>query len=408
MKILKFYLQYWLTKLLYLIFILFIFYGSYCYTAQRFSIGNHMFTNPFYHVHDKMPFWINYIEYIILVFIISTILMILLTKYYSFNKIKKEKMQERYIKFYYSSVIRELFKENNEHNFKETVNISRLKKFIRNDINKELVISTLTQVHYQTIGKIRQRTELIINMLHFEKVIQSYLYSPFYKHKKFALDTISEFKIIGYEKYLLKLAKQSKNKLLHTDALITLARLNVYDNLILLADMNVDISIWDINMIIRNIEKDRELSIPYNELINARNEGMQLLGIMLTRIHCKREFKNKIQKKTEHRNPTIKEEAILTFTSFAENKDDFDFIINIYNTSPENAKINIVKRMDANPNKEQAADFFEWIAKNEPIPNKLIAIMNLLSLDISKVTKLKLSEDTSIKMACEQVLDINN
>jgi hypothetical protein len=334
--------------------------------------------------------------------------MILLTKYYSFNKIKKEKMQERYIKFYYSSVIRELFKENNEHNFKETVNISRLKKFIRNDINKELVINTLTQVHYQTIGKIRQRTELIINMLHFEKVIRSYLYSPFYKHKKLALDTISEFKIIGYEKYLLKLAKQSKNKLLHTDALITLARLNVYDNLILLADMNVDISIWDINMIITNIEKDRDFNIPYNELINARNEGMQLLGIMLTRIHCKREFKNKIQKKTEHQNPTIKEEAILTFTSFAENKDDFDFIINIYKTSPENAKKNIVKRMDANPNKEQAADFFEWIAKNEPIPNKLIAIMNLLSLDISKVIKLKQSEDASIRMACEQVLDINN
>jgi hypothetical protein len=367
-----------------------------------------MFTNPFYHVHHKMPFWINYLEYFILVFILSTVLMILLTKYYSFNKKRKEEMQEKYLNFYYSSIIRELFKQDDGHNLKETVNISRLKRFIRNDNNNELVINTLTQVHYQTIGKIRQKTELIINLLHYDKLIRSYLYSPFYKHKKLALDTISEFKIIGYEKYLFKLAKQSKNKLLHKDALITLARLNVYDNLILFADMTVDISIWDINMIIRNIEKDRESSIPYNELINARNEGAQLLGIMLARIHCKKEFKNEIQKKIEHHNLAIKEEAILAFTSFVENKEDFDFIINRYSESSENAKKNIVKRMDANPNKKQAANFLEWIAKNEPIPNKLIAIMNLLSLDISKVTKLKQSEDASIRMACEQVLDINN
>jgi len=336
--------------------------------------------------------------------------MIILTKIYSSNKKRKEKINEKFLKIYYKTVISDLFKENKDTELEETDNVYkyRHKRFAKSDLYKELIINTFIHVHYQTIGKIRLKTESMMNDLHYEKLIRSYLYSPFYKQKKLALNTISEFKITGYEKYLIKLAKQKKNKLLHTEALITLIRLNVYNNLIILTNININFSIWDINMIIRNIEKDKELNIPYNELINACNEGMQLLGIMLTRIHHKKEFKKKIKKKTENENSNIKVEAILTFASFSEKKDDFDFLLNKYPEISDKTKNDIIKIVDVNPNKKQALDFFEWIAENEPIPSKLIAIENLLSLDISKVFKLKQSKDISIKMACEQVLDINN
>lgn len=92
MKILKLYLQYWLVKSFYIISFLLIFYGSYWYTTvQHFFIGNREFTNPFYHLHENLPFWINYLEYFIFVFTFSTILMIILTKIYSSNKKRKEK-----------------------------------------------------------------------------------------------------------------------------------------------------------------------------------------------------------------------------------------------------------------------------------------------------------------------------
>lgn len=213
MKILKLYLQYWLVKSFYIISFLLIFYGSYWYTTvQHFFIGNREFTNPFYHLHENLPFWINYLEYFIFVFTFSTILMIILTKIYSSNKKRKEKINEKFLKIYYKTVISDLFKENKDTELEETDNVYkyRHKRFAKSDLYKELIINTFIHVHYQTIGKIRLKTESMMNDLHYEKLIRSYLYSPFYKQKKLALNTISEFKITGYEKYLIKLAKQKK------------------------------------------------------------------------------------------------------------------------------------------------------------------------------------------------------
>lgn len=408
MKVIKFYLQYWLVRLLYLIFIMLVLCGSYCYTVQSFSVGNHVFTNPFFHLHDNLPFWVNYIEYFILVFVISTVLIILLTQYYSFRKRRKERMRDKFVKRYYKNIVTELFRENEEDASEEKEWKYKNEIMAKNDFYKELVINTFVQVHNQTIGRIRQKTESMMKELAFEKLIGSYLYSPFYKHKKIALDTISEFKIKGHEKYLLKLIKQKRNKLLHTDALMTLIRLNVHENLNVLAETDVDISMWDINMIVRNIEKDNEARIPYDELINSANEGMQLLGIILIRIHDRTEFKQNVRGKTESKNPEIRDEAILTFSTFAENKDDFDLLLNKYPECSDSTKKYIVERMSDNPYEEQVTNFFEWVVLNEPIPNKLIAIMNLLTLDISKVAELKKSEDEAIRMACEQVLDFNN
>lgn len=407
MKILKFYLQYWSLRLFYTTFILLIFYGSYCYTVQKIPIGSYMFINPFYHVHMNLPSWTNYLEYFIFIFVISSIVMFIHTNYYAFVKENKEKMRNRYLDFYFNSLISDLFRENKTNDTVLKINSLQYEKYSKKNFYRELITNTLIQIHSQTIGKARQDTELIMQSLHYDNWIHTYLRSPYYKHKKIALDAISEFKLEGYDNYIIKLAKQSNKKLLRTNALIALTRLDVYNNLILLIEMNVKITIWDVNVIINNIEQDNNQNIPYTELIHAKNEGMQILGIMLARINHKIELKQAILEKINDSNSLIMEEAVIAFASFAEDKNDFDFLIDQYKETTEKAKDVIIKTINSDPDKDQTADFLQWIAENEPMQNKLSALISLLSIDISRISKLKRSDDPLVKTACEQILDIN-
>lgn len=406
MRIIRLYIRFYSIKLLYLIAILLVVFGSYSYTMNQLSIGNKALLNPFIYLRNNTKFGINHLDFFIFAFILSSLFIIMLTLFYSMNYRAKTKLKGRYLTLYYKMVIAELFKEDEEQD--NYINISRLEKFSKKDLGKELIISTFVQIHDKTTGIIRKKTERLVQLLHYKKFIQDYLYSPFYKHKKMALEAISEFKIEGYEKYTMKLIKQTKNELLHTDALISMIRLNCYESLITMANTNIKFTMWDINMIIKNIEKDNCINIPYNELINATNEGMQLLGIILARRLNKKELKRVIKNKAEHAEGDIKDEAILTFTSFAETQSDFKFLKNKYIESSDSTKSYIIKKLNRNPNREQVADFYEWIIINESMPNKLTAISNLLSVDISRIIRLKQSEDRLVRMACEHVIDINN
>jgi len=246
-----------------------------------------------------------------------------------------------------------------------------------------------------------------LHELKYDNLIRSYLYSPYYRHKKIALSVISEFKIHGVEKYILGLAKRESNRLLHTDALVALIRLNTYENLLQLIKNDVNISMWEVNVIIDNIEKDKIRKIPYKELLHSNNKGMLLLGIILSRLHQKQEFKYDIQKYIEYHNDNIMEEAILAFASFAGDKSDFVYLRNSYNKATGRGKLSIIRTVSHSPDTEYAVQFLEWVAINEPIKYKTEALRSLLTINIGRVAMLKDSEDPLVRMACNEILDIN-
>jgi len=407
MKTIKFYLEYWGTRLFYIIFIFLICYGSYCYSVPKFSIGSHAFKNLLYHAHNSQAIWLYYLEYFIFIFLILTALTFMLTLYYGVDKRRKEKTHNRYINFYMSSLLSYLFMKNKLPEKEKKQRKAKFKKFVRNDYSKELIINTLLQIHSQTVGEIHNDTELILHELKYDNLIRSYLYSPYYRHKKIALSVISEFKIHGVEKYILGLAKRESNRLLHTDALVALIRLNTYENLLQLIKNDVNISMWEVNVIIDNIEKDKIRKIPYKELLHSNNKGMLLLGIILSRLHQKQEFKYDIQKYIEYHNDNIMEEAILAFASFAGDKSDFVYLRNSYNKATGRGKLSIIRTVSHSPDTEYAVQFLEWVAINEPIKYKTEALRSLLTINIGRVAMLKDSEDPLVRMACNEILDIN-
>lgn len=407
MKILGFYIEYWGTRLLYITFLSFICFGSYWYSLPEFSVGGHVFKNLLYKKEYYFTGWLYYIEYFIFVFLILSVLTFILTLYYGHDKRIKEITHERYVNFYIRYLISLIYMKDKLSSVELKKRKARFQSFVKNDYSKELVINTLQQIHHQTVGQMREDTELILQELKYDRLIRNYLHSPFYRHKKIAMNAIAEFKIKGHEKYILGLAKRERNKLLHTEALVTLIRLNTYDNLLLLIKNNINISMWEVNVIIDNIQKDKIKNIPYAELLHSDNKGTLLLGIILSRLNWKNEFKYDIQRYIDYPNDNIMEEAIIAFAAFAENKADFVYLRNLYKDAPGRGKLTIIKTITLSTDTDFAISFLEWVAIFEPIKYKTEALKYLLTISVEKVARLKKSSDPLVAMACNEVLDIN-
>lgn len=407
MKTVKFYLQYLGKRLFYLTLTVLILYGSYCYSVPEFSIGGHLFKNIFYHEHSIMVAWLYYLEYFIFIFLILTGLIFILTLYYGFDKRRKEKTLNWYMEFYVTYLLYFIFTKDILSEKEMAQKKNKFRKFVRNDYSRELILNTLQQIHHQVIGKMRRETEQLLNELNYNNLIRSYLHSPYNRHKKIALNTISEFKIYGFEKYMLQLAKRKRNKLLHTDVLVALTRLNTYENLIQLIKNNVNISMWEVNVIIDNIEKDKIREIPYKELLHSNNKGMLILGIILSRLNQKQEFIYDIKMYIESPDENINEEAILAFASFAKDRSDFVYLRESYNKATERGKLFIIRSVSQSPDTEYAVRFLQWVAINEPVNCKVEALKNLLIIDICKVAEFMNVKDPQVRMACNEVLDIN-
>ena len=159
--------------------------------------------------------------------------------------------------------------------------------------------------------------------------------------------------------------------------------------------------------IIDNIEKDNISNIPYKALLYSNNRGMLILGVILSRLHHKEEFKDDIKKYIASDDANVKEEAILTFSTFAEDHTDFVCLRNTYNNTTERGKLCIIETVSKSNDTDYTIEFLVWVAINEPIKFKTEALRNLLLIDMIKVASLKKSMDPLVRMACNEVLDLN-
>lgn len=407
MRTIAIYAEYWVVRLLYLLLVLVLVYGCYCYSQPNFTIGGHILHNEFYNDNVALPMWLYYLEYSIFVLVILGGLMLLITIYYALEKKRKEKIFRININRDMDYLLAELYREGGLTEEDIRRKSFELRKLMKNDFAREHLTGILRLIHRQTSGKARMDTELMMEALYCEGFIRRYLRSPYYRHKKIALNLIAEFRLQGYEKQVMKLARQKRDTLLHSDALAVLSRLNMREILLKLIEKKVTLSLWDVNVFIKNIEQDKVRNIPYAELLSTDNGGMVLLGIMLARLHGRKEFKQEMRRFTLHKNSTIKEEAVMALAAFVETQEDFEYLQGVYGLATEKAREEIIKAFKSCPDRERAMRFLEWITVNEPLIHKLNALQVILTMDVNRVIALQKREDPMIKMACAQVLDIN-
>jgi len=403
-------LKIWSIRLFFLSQIIIVGFGSYFYKHPQVNLGSITIVNPYYAqiaTHSKdIPDWLYTVDYFTFIFVLSFGIILFMTIYYNTNKNIKEKNDKKSIEIYIRNILTFLYpiEEYSESQIQQQ--LKDLKKIALTNHQKELLINTLRKIHSQTTGKVREKTDYLMGELKYGGFIKAYLHSPYFNDKLFALKVIADFQIPGFEKHILILTKK-RNEVLHSEAIITLLKLKIYDSLLFLVDLKMRLTVWDINVIIKIVQELKIVNIDYQTLINSEIPEISTLGIMLARLNNRIDFKSEIQNKIGNSNDLVNEEACIAFSYFSGNENDYDFVIEKFELATEKAQFQFINKIASINNKEKAIKFLDWVIENQSFTQKVQALIFLLDLDIIGMNKYKESNNPLIRQSYYQVIDIN-
>ncbi len=379
--------------------------GSYFFHAHHFVWG--VFNaDHYYSKIEDLPIWLYVVEYLIFVFFAVSVLLLMLTILYIRNKRLEAAIESKYNDHFATLLGKYLYVDLELIDDEQRQEMRTLKVELKNTYAKRIFINTLRKIRTQTVGAVRERTQVIYDYFQFDLFIRAYLFSPHLSKKIFALKVIADFQVKGYEDYIVKLVKKN-NDVLHSEALVTLLKLDEFDYLMLLDYSKMKLTLWDINIIIKTIQELDSVTINYAQLIKSEKAEVVALGMILARLWKRIELKSDIVQLIGNDNEQINEEAFFACISFIATEADYDFLIRNFDKAPEKSKVLIVRSMALHPNKVLAIDFLEKIIDNHSFILQLEVVQILFELDINAVMRLKRSENKVINDICHQVLDFN-
>lgn len=406
MQIIKLHIRYWLIRVFVIILFALFVWGCYFYHVQRFSWGFFNVRNNYYATIEQQPFWLYVVEYLVFVFFAVGVLLLGLTILYKRNKRIGAVLVYKYDERFATLLSKYLYVDLEHISDEQRKEILTLKNELRNTYAKRIFINTLRRIRTQTVGAVRERTQVIYDYFQFDLFIRVYLFSPHLSKKIFALKVIADFQVKGYENYIVKLTKRS-NDILHSEALVTLLKLDKFDSLMLLDYSKMKLTVWDINIIIKTFQEMDSVNVNYAKLVKSDKDEVVVLGLMLACLSQHVELKVDALNLIGNKNDFVNEEAFCAYISFVETEADFDFLIQNFDLATEKAKISILKIMEQHPNRLTAIDFLEQTVENNSFILRLEAVQVLFELDLNTVVRLKNSEDKMINDICHQVLDLN-
>jgi len=406
MKTLIIYIRYWLLRIFYISLAIFILFGSYYYANPEITIGNYIIHNPLYANLENIPAWLYAVDYFIFIFLVGIVLVFSWILYYNANKRHKEKTNKQYMHLFVTNLFSYLFMVEKFTEKEKKAKLKTLKKALRSDHARRLFINTLRQIHAQTIGPVSDKTLRLMRSVKYDDLIRSYINSPYLRHKIFALKVISDFKLEGFEKRILKLAKR-RNNVLRSEAIVTLLNLKVYEDLKFIEKLKTTLTLWDINIIVKTVQELNIKNIDYKSLIISDYPNVSMLGIMLAKFNKQYIFKDLILTRIGDSDGLLNEEAFLALTALAESKDDYKYLVDNFDVATEKAQLEIIRTVANSAEQEEAVKFLNWVVENKHHKQKIEALTKLLDLDLDSINRFKKSENKLIRKSCLQILDIN-
>ena len=406
MRIITIYFNYILVRIFFILFICLIPIGCYFLSTPQIEFSNLILSNPFFKSTSILPIWLFIVNYTTLTLLFVIVILYFLTTYYILNKKKTKRIHRKYNDLLVSYLFDYLYDETST-DLEKRNKLTRIKKCLKSDVTKRIFLNRLRRVHLQLDGEIRDRNFNLLKALHYTNFLRAYLKSPYLRHKLFALRIISDFHLQGYEGHIYKLTK-SKNNILNSEALVILVKLYIYDDHLFLVDFIKKLSVWDINLIINKVQQECNKNINYKKLVESEIPEISIVGIILARLDNQTNVKDEIKQRIDSPIALVSEQAFLTFTSFANEREDLDYLTYRFETAPENVKLQIIKTVSTFKNKREKTKFLIWIVENKSIKFKIEAVKALLDIDYQTYnTKFKDSNNISIKNTLLHVENIN-
>jgi hypothetical protein len=407
MKLVAIYLHFIFIRLFYFLVVVALVFGAYFYTVPKIEVFSIEIVNPFYDRVAQIANWLYIFDYFIFIFIVATVIIFIMTVMYNQKNKKKDREEKRFKEDYILKIYSYIYKVDSFTIDEKVLKLKMLKKLLKSDHLKIIYMETLINIHAQTLGVVREKSIQMFHAVEYNYLVRAYLYSPYIYHKLFALKVIAEFKLDGYDEYLLKLSTRGDG-ILHSEAIATLLQLDVFSDLLFLLDPKTILTQWDVNYIVKIVQEKGNKDLNYRLLINSTIPEVSAIGLMLVRLNKKVELKPSIVSKIGNSNEIVNEEAFFAFISFADSEQDYQFLMAKYDLATTRSKLQLLPVIAESDDKARLIDFLKRVVVSEHYVVKVEALKQLLELDIDVIMQYKSSADLMIRQSCLQVLDINN
>ncbi len=398
------YLVVWVRRTFYGILVLLIVLGGYWYVHPRIFIGDFVFVNPFFQttmVH--FPKWLPIVDYLIGLFIVTLVVILFLVLFYVNRENEAEKIEKQYIDKIVPLFFSFVYNDDSYSEEGHEAAIKTLRKLINDEMSKHLFITLISQVHAQTTGAVKEKTDSLFREMRCKEWLTWNLHSPIKLRQLFAMKVVAEFHLVEYSKEVSLLLKK-KNYIMRSEAIETLLKLHINETLLLLTGLKFALDPWNINMIIKTVIDSREQELEYGLLIRQDVADISALGITLARLNHQKELKSVIHPKLYVDNALVKDEAVLAWIDFAESRSDYILLIERFEVVSEKVQKKILKSLISCSDHTLAIDFLKLVVDTKPVSLKIIALICLLDLDLNIVQTYENSEDVLIRQSYLQVV----
>lgn len=394
----------WVRRIFYGMIFLLIILGGYWYVHPRILIGEFVLVNPFFNVFNThYPSWLPIVDYLIGLFIVTSIIILFLVLFYVKRQNQAEKIEKQYIDEIVPLFFLFVYHDDTFSVEGHNAALKTLRKLINDEMSKQLFLTLISQVHAQTTGLVKAKTDSLFHTMRCKEWLYWNLHSPVKLRQLFALKVIAEFHLVEYSKDVSLLLKK-KNYILRSEAIETLLRLHINETLLLLTGLRFALDSWNINMIIKIAIESREQELEYGLLIRQDVADISALGITLARLNHQKELKNVIRPKLDVDNVLVKDEAVLAWIDFAETRADYVLLIERFEVVSEKVQKKILKSLISCPDQTLAIDFLKRVVETKPVSLKIVALICLLDLDLNVVQTYENSEDALIRQSYLQVV----
>jgi hypothetical protein len=381
-------------------------YFIYFFSSTHVHFGNYIFNNPFRSYMNNIDFWLYLLVYFTIISILNVFGLFFLSMYFTIRKKRVEEIRMKYQLLFTEKIIGYIFSEQLKDYQSIIEYFLTVKKTLRRKKTKETFFSIVIIVQENINEDLSEKYNVMFELLGLKKHISYLLYSRKLSEKIIALKIISCLKMKGNEKIIAKYST-SNNYVLRTVALDTLIKLSETDHLAILLAHEHLISILDINVIIHGVEKNRKADIDYLSLIQSESTRIIAIGLLLIKSRNKYEYKDIIKPLLESKDSFLNQIAWEVYISFADTKEDLEFLTEKFHHVNFWNKLQIIKGSGSFKQYADLYDFLDEIITNEDILLKIEALRIIFINNISRFQSYEGSNDKNITAGYNEIVDLN-
>lgn len=370
------------------------------------SIGEYKVINPIYNLYE---WWVLLIIFVIGSFLFIILVTIFYSVYYSIRRSRREIINIRVNNYFVPAIVDYLYSKKYQDPKEKKAFYNTIKKFTRYKENIEAFYIASIRVQKMVTYDNREKMRVLFNGTGLTKKIDKFFYSFDLSDKIIAIKIISYLQVINQYLPTIEKYAKSRNIALRTEAHAALIRLKKStDRLSFIISDKHKLTFLDINVIVNNAIRSISEEADYYELLSSSNKRKVVIGLLLAKKQQKISSRNlvliiNLLGSTSH---LVKKMAWETFLSVLSAKKAVEVIMDRFNNETEEVKLIILKK-SYNTRDNRFYKFLMTVISNDSLLIKIEAMKILLKEKFEYLSIFINSDDPLIKMAYEEISDLN-